>query len=69
MEDSALRDMDVEGQKENERIAPAEEDSNFIKSIDLDSLPGPRLSGDPERVTDWLWTLHRIGKYIHMQVH
>lgn len=74
VEYSTLTDMDVEGQKEEERSVPAKEDSNFIKSVDLDSIPGPRLSGDAQRVTDWLWTLHRIGKYIdrvqymHMQV-
>ncbi|KAG0606365.1 hypothetical protein M758_9G135600 [Ceratodon purpureus] len=55
VEDSALRDMDVEGQKEEDV-----RDSGFIKSVDLDSVPGPRLSGQAERVTDWLWTLHRI---------
>lgn len=49
VEDSALRDMDVEG-----------DDSSFMNSVDLDSVPGPRLSSEAERVTDWLWTLHRI---------
>ena len=58
--DSTSGDMDVERQKEED-----ERDSNFIKSVDLDSVPGPRLSGEAERVTDWLWTLHRIGKYSH----
>lgn len=65
VEDSTLRDMDVEGQKEEERVFSVKEDekdSTFIKSVDLDSVPGPRLSGEAERVTDWLWTLHRIGK-------
>lgn len=60
VEDSALRDMDAEGQKKED-----ESNSNFIKSAELDSVPGPRLSGEAERITDWLWTLHRIGKYLH----
>jgi hypothetical protein len=58
VDDSTVKDMDIEGLKEED--VPAKEDSSFMKSIDLDSLPGPRLSGEAERVTDWLWTLHRI---------
>lgn len=60
VDDSTVKDMDIEGLKEED--VPAKEDSSFMKAIDLDSLPGPRLSGEAERVTDWLWTLHRIGK-------
>lgn len=61
--ESTLRRMEVEGQRGGMTDLSSEQDernSTFLKSVDLDTVPGPRLSGGSEKVTNWLWTLHRI---------